>query len=90
MSTVLETKQSFYVIKCAGDNNGDVVFPDSTGLYTNGPKVSSFVYRNGFYETEHQAREAAERAAREMPGNRYYVVRTVGGYMMPETKIEAF
>ncbi len=88
MANSLNTNKRYMVIKAAGDSVYGKF--DSEGLLAFGPDVSLFVYKNGLYLSEAEARMAAAKAARAMPGNRYYVVQTIGGYMAHEPKLDSF
>lgn len=64
----LESHICYFILKCAGDNTG-------------GEKVDMFVATNHAYFDCNRACEVAHQLAMETPGNRYYVVKSICGYM---------
>lgn len=74
----LASWKGWYVIKAAGDNG---IGQDE--------KVHLFVVENRAFPSKAAAVKVARKLAQETPGNRYYVVEDVVGYMAPVAPLKS-
>lgn len=80
----LQKRSYYYVIKAAGDNDGHtIVTQRQTGA------TDFFVATNRGYNFKTEALKVADELAKKTPGNRYYVVKVIGGFLYHEPKVDS-
>lgn len=80
----LNLQESWAIIKASGDNGSE-----SYPIYDEQPAdIHMFVVNNRCYGSHAEAAKICRELAAKSPGNRYYVVEFISGYMAPVTTIQ--